>query len=239
MMKKNGYYDLLLTMNDNITTNLQIVSINQEQKHIKALDNYLISQLNPILLQQLQTIKSPNAKIQFLNQLLNTFTTTQFSSNILLQVNDKPLSLIAPIKYQNNIRLSDNALFTNDNAQTLINQLQEEITTCDEVYFIYPFISNSFINKLRCAFTFAFNHNIPIHFITTTFDDMALFVNLFTLVKLIKQFPNIKIKVENNLEKKSQRIHIKAAIFKRNSGFSTIIMGSSNLTTSGMMHGRE
>lgn len=234
-MKKNGYYDLLLKVSDDITNNFQISHINDERNLIKDIDRYLIKQLNNTLIEQLKTIKTSTAKINFLNQIISNFTTNQFSDNVLLQVNnniiDNPLI--------SNIRLSENYLFTNENQQALINHLHQEIRTCDEVYFIYPFISNAILNKLRSSFTYALNHNITIHFITTTFDDMALFVNLYALVKIIKKYPNIKIKVENNLEKRSERIHIKAAIFRRNSGFSSAIIGSSNLTQKGLASGRE
>lgn len=234
-MKKNGYYDLLLKVSDDITNNFQTSHINDEQELIKDIDRYLVKQLNNTLIEQLKTIKETTAKINFLNQIISNFTTNKFGDNVLLQVNnniiDNPLI--------SNIRLSDNYLFTNENQQALINHLHQEIRTCDEVYFIYPFISNAILNKLRSSFTYALNHNITINFITTTFDDMALFVNLYALVKIIKKYPNIKVKVENNLEKRSERIHIKAAIFKRNSGFSSAIIGSSNLTQKGLASGRE
>lgn len=45
--------------------------------------------------------------------------------------------------------------------------------------------------------------------------------------------------MEDNLEKRSERIHIKASIFKRFHGVSTAIIGSSNLTYQGMVTGRE
>ncbi|WP_339039642.1 restriction endonuclease PLD domain-containing protein [Spiroplasma endosymbiont of Andrena trimmerana] len=234
-MKNKGYYDLLLKISDDITNNFQTSHINDEKELIKDIDHYLVKQLNNILIEQLKTIKLPEAKINFLNQIISNFTTNKFSNNILLQVNDS----IIDNPLTSNIRLSDNFLFTNENQQVLINHLNQEIRTCDEVYFIYPFISNSIINKLRSSFTYALNHNITINFITTTFDDMALFVNLYALVKIIKKYPNIKVKVENNLEKRSERIHIKAAIFKRNSGFSSAIIGSSNLTQKGLTSGRE
>ncbi|WP_174480846.1 DEAD/DEAH box helicase family protein [Spiroplasma endosymbiont of Danaus chrysippus] len=234
-MKNKGYYDLLLKISDNITNNFQTSHINDEKELIKDIDHYLVKQLNNTLIEQLKTIKSPEAKIDFLNQIISNFTTNKFSNNILLQVNDS----IIDNPLTSNIRLSDNYLFTNENQQVLINHLNQEIRTSDEVYFIYPFISNSIINKLRSSFTYALNHNITINFITTTFDDMALFVNLYALVKIIKKYPNIKVKVENNLEKRSERIHIKAAIFKRNSGFSSAIIGSSNLTQKGLASGRE
>lgn len=234
-MKKNGYYDLLLKISDDITNNYQTSHINDEQQLINDIDRYLVKQLNSMLIEKLKTIKNSTAKINFLNQIISNFTTNQFSENVLLQVNnniiDNPLI--------SNIRLSDNYLFTNENQQALINHLHQEIRTCDEVYFIYPFISNAILNKLRSSFAYALNHNVTIRFITTTFDDMALFVNLYALVKIIKKYPNIKVKVENNLEKRSERIHIKAAIFKRNSGFSSAIIGSSNLTQNGLANGRE
>lgn len=214
-MKNHGYYDLLLKLRDNINDNYQISPLNKEKHNIKDIDSYLLKQLSSLVLEQLKVITQTSDKIIFLNKMISTFTTHQFSSNVLLYVNNKNTQDFV----NHDIRLSDNHLFTNDNQQALINQLNQEIKTCDEVYFIYPFIANSLINKLRNAFTYANNHNIPINFITTTFDDMALFVNLYALVKLIKQYPNIKIRVENNLEKRSERIHIKAAIFSRKSGF--------------------
>lgn len=234
-MKNHGYYDLLLKPRDNINYNYQISPLNKEKHNIKDIDSYLLKQLSSLVLEQLKVITQTSDKIIFLNKMISTFTTHQFSNNVLLYVNNKNTQDFV----NHDIHLSDNHLFTNDNQQALINQLNQEIKTCDEVYFIYPFIANSLINKLRNAFTYANNHNIPINFITTTFDDMALFVNLYGIVKLIKQYPNIKIRVENNLEKRSERIHIKAAIFSRKSGFSSAIIGSSNLTTKGMILGKE
>lgn len=234
-MKNKGYYDLLLKITDNITNNFQTSHINDEKRSIKDIDNYLVKQVIGILIDQLKTIKTVEGKIEFLNKIINNFTTTKFSNKVLLQVNDN--LIVNPLI--SNIRLSDHYLFTNENQQALINHLNQEIRTCDEVYFIYPFISNAILNKLRSSFTYALNHNITINFITTTFDDMALFVNLYALIKIIKKYPNIKVKVENNLEKRSERIHIKAAIFRRKSGFSSAIIGSSNLTNKGFTSGRE
>src|SRR5204863_4522774 len=156
-MKNNGYYDLLLKLSDDISDNYQIASINNEKHNIKDIDSYLIKQLSNILLEQLKTIKQPTDKITFLNEMISSFTSHQFSNNILLHVNNNNVQDII----NHDIRLTDNHLFTNDNQQELINQLNKEIKTCDEVYFIYPFIANSLINKLRSAFIYAANHNIP------------------------------------------------------------------------------
>lgn len=234
-MKTKGYYDLLLTLTDEISTNYLTKDINSEAKNIKDLDTYLVNQLNSILIKQLNSISSVSEKIKFLNELLANFSSQQFSNNVLLQIK-------APDKeqrYQSNIRLVDNYLFTNSNEQNLIEQLNKEIVSSDAVAFIYPFISKVMINKLRNAFIYAHHHSIPITFITTTFDDQALFNNLYELEQLINQYPNITIRVEDNTELRSERIHIKAAIFQRESGFSSAIIGSSNLTMPGMLTGRE
>lgn len=80
---------------------------------------------------------------------------------------------------------------------------------------------------------------IPIRIITTTFDDLAEYNNLLELTRLVTTYDNIQVKVEDNLEKRSERIHIKASLFKRFHSISTVILGSSNLTYKGMVTGRE
>lgn len=235
-MKEKGYYDLMLKINDLVQEEYIIKNIETEQRNIKDIDKYLLNQTNNILFNQLKSFKTIKSKIEFLNKMIANFNEQeQLTNNILLQVKDHP----SKINYQNDIRLIENHLFTNQNEQELINQLNQEIKTADEVYFIYPFISKSMLNKLNQSFHYTSEHKIPIHFITTTFDDMALFINLYELEQLIKKYPHIKVKIEDNHEKRSERIHIKAAIFKRNSGFSTAIIGSSNLTYTGMSRGRE
>lgn len=234
-MKTKGYYDLLLDLADEITDNFLTKNIKKEINNISDIDQYLVSQFSTLITKQLANITDVTDKIKFLNDLLANFSSQQFSNDVLLQIT-------APTKevnYQSNIRLVDNYLFTNKNEQNLIEQLNKEIITSDAVAFVYPFISKAMINKLRNSFNYALQRNIPITFITTTFDNQALFVNLYELERLIKQYPNIKIRIEDNTEIRSERIHIKAAIFQRASGFSSAIVGSSNLTMPGMLTGRE
>ncbi|ATZ21550.1 DEAD/DEAH box helicase family protein [Mesoplasma tabanidae] len=130
-------------------------------------------------------------------------------------------------------------LFTNKDEQKLLEEINNEILTSNEVYLIYPFISKSILNKISPTFEFCAKNNIQIKIISTTFDDLAQYNNLNELKLLANKYSNIKIKIEDNLERTSERIHIKASIFKRDYEFSTAIMGSSNLTVKGMISGRE
>ncbi|AVN62344.1 DNA/RNA helicase [Mesoplasma coleopterae] len=130
-------------------------------------------------------------------------------------------------------------LFTNKDEQKLLEEINSEILTSNEVYLIYPFISKSILNKIAPTFEFCFKNDIQIKIISTTFDDLAQYNNLNELKLLADKYSNIKIKIEDNLERTSERIHIKASIFKRDNELSTAIMGSSNLTVKGMISGRE
>jgi len=129
--------------------------------------------------------------------------------------------------------------FTNRDQQKLLYELQSEILSADEVNLIFPFISKELLNKIEPVLAECLKKQVPIKIITTTFDDKALFNNLNELAKLIVKYPNIQIHIEDNFEKRSERIHIKASIFKRKDNFDSVIIGSSNLTFAGMVSGRE
>lgn len=234
-LKDKGYYDLLLKSTDEIDDNYLVKNLEQEVNNINDINKYLSQQFNHLLINHLTTINNLDDKVKFINNLLTNFSSKQFRKDILLQIKDQTKTG----DYQSKIRLTDNYLFTNQEEQKLIEQLNKEIVTSDAVAFVYPFISKTMINKLRGAFNFALKYQIPITLITTTFDHQALFVNLYELERLIKQYANIKIRIEDNTEIRSERIHIKAAIFTRTSGFSSVIIGSSNLTMPGMSSGRE
>ncbi|WP_342258420.1 DEAD/DEAH box helicase family protein [Spiroplasma endosymbiont of Dioctria linearis] len=135
--------------------------------------------------------------------------------------------------------MKEDKFFTNKDEQELLTEIQNEILTSDEVYLIYPFISKSILNKISLTFNYCQKNKILIRIISTTFDDLSQFNNLQELKKLIESYDNIQIRIEDNLEGHSERIHIKAAIFKRKTNYNSAIVGSSNLTYKGMISGRE
>ena len=235
-MKEKGYYDLLLKLNDSIIEDYIVSNINTEK--INDIDFYLLKQLNYILKEKISTQKTITEKINFINQfILNNNSTLQLSENILLKVKDN-INQSTPL-FNSTIRLIDNYLFTNENEQELITHFNNELLSADTVYLIYPFISRSFLNKIKNSLDICYQNNIKINIITTTFDGKAYFCDLEALKDLILNYKNITIKVEDIFSNFYERIHIKAAIFHRNSQFSTAIIGSSNLTISGMSLGKE
>lgn len=226
-MKQKGFYDLLLKLNDQIEDNYVVKELTDEKDYIKDWDHYLVKQFNNnFLLTKLKSYPTLEEKLVFLNTLIGkTNVEEQLLPQILLKISDNN-----PSEYHNTIRLTDNHLFTNQNAQELINELNKEIRTADEVDFIFPFISKAILNKIEASIAIANKCQTKIRLITTTFDNMAAFVNLEELTRLVTTYDNFEIRVEDNLEKRSERIHIKASIFRRKTGFGTAIIGSSNLT---------
>lgn len=236
-MKQKGYYDLLLKINEFITDDYFIKNLLEVKDH-KIIDKYLLKQFNYLLASELKEQSTVKDKIKFLNQIISNYNADfQLSDQVLLQVKDNLQNNFYSTIINDNLVI--NQLFTNANEQELIQQINLEIKTADNVYFIYPFISKKMINKIRNSFNYSQKSQIKIHFITTTFDDVALFVNLDELENLVMKYNNIFVRVEDNTQHQSTRIHIKAAIFERKSGFSTAIIGSSNLTYKGMVSGRE
>ncbi|PWF96015.1 hypothetical protein [Spiroplasma poulsonii] len=69
-------------------------------------------------------------------------------------------------------------LFTNQNQQKLLVELNYEMQTADEVCFVFPFISKAIINKIEASIKYCCLNKIPIRIITTTFDDLAEYNNL-------------------------------------------------------------
>jgi len=130
--------------------------------------------------------------------------------------------------------LSMNELVTNG----LYHHLHQNAQTADEIYLISPFISQPTVNKLRSLLENDSDINLKI--ITTTYDGNSSHLELRGLQKLYQDYPDrVAIRIENLTSSSQERLHIKNYFFKRNHNFSTAFIGSSNLTYTGVVTGKE
>jgi len=130
--------------------------------------------------------------------------------------------------------LVEPSLFTNSSKEvSLLTELSNEIKSSDEVCMLVSFIRMSGINPLIDSIKCAAKNGKKIRILTTTYMQA-------TEQKAIKKLSNIEnVQVKISYNTKNTRLHAKSYIFRRNSGFSTFYIGSSNLSSSALNTGCE
>ncbi|MFA6755835.1 MAG: DUF3427 domain-containing protein, partial [Bacilli bacterium] len=113
-------------------------------------------------------------------------------------------------------------------------ELEREIRSCDEFWISVSFIRWSGINILLHALDFAKNKGIKGKILTT---DYLLYSDPKALVYILKNYPNIELKMFRTEENK-QGFHTKGYIFKKGNQYD-IIIGSSNISQEALTKNEE
>lgn len=129
----------------------------------------------------------------------------------------------------------ENALFTgSQNEPSMLSELKKEILSSDSVDLLVSFIKWSAIRPLLPELTaFTKRPDTRLRVIATTYTKATDYKAIITLAKL----PNTQVKI--NYETNHARMHAKSYLFKRNTGFSTAYIGSSNLSNPALNGGLE
>ena len=115
----------------------------------------------------------------------------------------------------------------------MASEIKREIQTADSVELLCAFIKNSGIAVISDQLTYLRDHNIPLRVITSTYCGAS---QIEAIDRLVRQF-GAEVKV--GFESKDTRLHAKAWLFRRASGFDTAYIGSSNLSSSALIDGVE
>ncbi|NSL43618.1 DEAD/DEAH box helicase [Streptomyces sp. 8P21H-1] len=130
--------------------------------------------------------------------------------------------------------LSETSLITNaSDDPSLGAELRAELATSDRVDLLCAFVKWYGIRVLEDALRGAKERGVPIRVITTTYIGAT---DRLALDRLVRDF-GAQVKV--NYEIRSTRLHAKAWLFRRNSGFDTAYVGSSNLSKAALLDGLE
>ncbi|MFD1628946.1 DUF3427 domain-containing protein [Pseudopedobacter beijingensis] len=131
-------------------------------------------------------------------------------------------------------RLTQSELFTGGNVGlSLDSELKKEIVSANRIDLLVSFIKWKAVVILRNAFEEFTRNGGQLRIITTTYMGATDAKAIRELAKL----PNTQIKVSYNLDR--ERLHAKAYLFYRNSGFHTGYIGSSNFSRSALTDGLE
>lgn len=130
--------------------------------------------------------------------------------------------------------LSETALITNSPEDpNLGSELRAELATADRIDLLCAFVKWYGLRVLEDSLRAAAERGVPIRVITTTYIGAT---DRHALDRLVRDF-GAEVKV--NYEIRSTRLHAKAWLFHRQSGFDTAYVGSSNLSKAALLDGLE
>ena len=214
----------------------------------KVLSSYVAE----IVEQSLEYLKDrgydTSKQIDFVNKIIETTVSNSISANDELTVSDRAEQLLAVIEKKNNINALDakaevvrpvtslarSSIFTGaKNEPQMYTELKKEIVSCNKIDMIVSFIKWSglrlLIDELR-QFT---TNGGDLRIITTSY----MGATDVKAIEELNKLPNTKIKV--SYDTKITRLHAKAYVFYRDTGFTTAYVGSSNMSNAALTSGLE
>lgn len=185
---------------------------------------------------------SPAEQVIAANHILESLNTIEGAKEWVDLVVEGPRQLLAVAKQEAPgvyaIRpatpLSETALITNSPEDPSLGfELRAELATADRVDLLCAFVKWHGLRVLEKSLTSARERGIPIRVLTTTYIGAT---ERRALDRLVRDF-DAEVKV--NYELRSTRLHAKAWLFRRSSGFDTAYVGSSNLSKAALLDGLE
>jgi superfamily II DNA or RNA helicase/HKD family nuclease len=208
-----------------------------------------LSQLIRFALNEVPTSQRPLAQIELANKIIRLIareidtvdlqhdllaTQGHLLEAIINRIDQPHADLRARVReIMPHTRLSQSELFTGNRAGvSLESEIKKEIASADEICWLVSFIKFSGIRTLLPTLR-EFTQHRRFRIITTSY----MGATDLKAIRELAALPNTEIKV--SYDALHERLHAKAYLFLRNSGFHTGYIGSSNLSRSALTSGLE
>lgn len=205
----------------------------EDQVHV------LTRHLAAATMKKLQAVRDPARRLELANAFLSHIAD---DSQLVIDPVEQLQALRPPaqpgtvLRYGERPRtpLNDAALLTNAHGEpSLAAELRAELDSADSVDLLCAFVMWHGLRLLEKQLTTLKQAGVPLRVITTTYIGGT---ERRALDRLVREF-GAEVRVQYDAAR--TRLHAKAWIFHRDTGYDTAYVGSSNLTTSAMLEGVE
>lgn len=221
-------------LDPSIGANVQAYSDETQDPRFSTAISHFISEK---LASKLSSMKKTEDRVQLINDVLELLGVDgeghdSLSTESLLHSVYSPVgSAPPPIP---GFPLTEANLLTNaDSTASMHSELQREIKSADSVDLICAFVKQAGLRTLDREFKLLASRGVPFRVIASVYTGAT---EAAAVHKLASEY-GAEVKINYNIER--TRLHAKAWLFKRNSGFSTAFIGSSNLSRTAMLDGLE
>jgi superfamily II DNA or RNA helicase len=244
----NGLYDLLITQEiDRELARLGSGRVADSEPLEPADANVLLARhIAAVVREALRGVpesERPAKQAEICNELLRSLASSlpeHVGSDDLIHEPPRRLAAIYPFDALRNARprapeipLSQSDLLVNARGEPRVGSvLEREIESADRIDLIIAFIRWSGLRLVEPRLRAFIEAGHELRVITTTYTGS-------TERRAIEHLVGLGAKVKVSYHTDSTRLHAKAWLFHRQSGFSTVFIGSSNLSTSAMVDGVE
>lgn len=231
----DGLYDSVIT--EDVFAQLAGLEHNKIEVAPEELDEYLAKHLEVHVINALGPLTEPGEKIKLINKIIESFSadsspvvTKEILKSVLTRLDSDRSQISSPPE----IPLSQLSLLTNAKGDpTIGSELPKELMSADSVDILMAFVRQTGLNILFEALKKLKNRGVPVRLITSAYIGATEKKALDQLVQ------ELGVEVKVDYLARANRLHAKAWMINRKTGFSTAFVGSSNISDPALISGLE